>query len=76
MHPTMYLHLHTSSVMSVCFAVCMSPFYTLLHCKCIICDIFVHYTSLLCKDVMSESHLDHLEPLHVGGTLIDCYLII
>ena len=25
---------------------------------------------------MLESHLDHLEPLHVGGTLIDCYLRI
>ena len=49
---------------------------------CIMCDIYTHYTTcmhyitLLCKGVMFESHLDHLEPLHVGGSLIDCYLII
>ena len=49
---------------------------TLLPGICIVCDIYTHYTSLLCKDVMFESHLDHWEPLHVGGSLIDCYLSI
>ena len=49
---------------------------TLLSGICIMCDIYTHYTSLLCKDVMFESHLDHLDPLHAGGTLIDCYLCI
>ena len=42
----------------------------------LLCDIYMHYTTLLCKHVMFESHLDHLDPLHVDGSLIDCYLSI
>ena len=41
MHPTMYLHLYTSSAVSECFAVCMRPFYALLHCKCITCIMYI-----------------------------------
>ena len=43
---------------------------------CIMCDIYMHYTTLLYKGVMFESHLDHLDLVHVGSTLIDCYLSI
>ena len=60
--------------MHYCIANVLRALRTLLPGICIMCDIYTHYTSLLCKDVMFESHLDHLEPLHVGGTLIDCYL--
>ena len=62
--------------MHYCIANVLRALRTLLPGICIMCDIYMHYTTLLYKDVMFESHLDHLDPLHVGGTLIDCYLRI
>ena len=62
--------------MPYCIANVLRVLCTLLPGKCIMCDIYMHYTTLLYKGVMFESHLDHWEPLHVGGTLIDCYLSV